>query len=1224
MPGIARPIALVVVGMHRSGTSALSYCLSRVGASLPLHVVGASSANERGHWEPENIIALNDRYLDVIGSGWDDWRKLDLTAISSSVKAAFSREIKSTIRDEYPGKTLLMLKDPRISRMIPLYNEVLRGMGYEPRYVLCLRNPAEVVSSLSDRDGMTESHASLLWLRHMLDAELATRSLPRSVHRYDALLSNWRRSLEGISKDLKLVWPKAPDEAEADICSFLDSNLRHFWNDKESFAGAHGDWLLRAWVGLQAANSTKGRRELDAVREEFDGFCTEFGDQVVSEIYARQRNMQREIALHRENADSLATRLRAEVDRAQKAEALLAGASSPVPETEIGSAAPAVASYARAIDSDDSDAASNLTQRLLTEANEHRKNAERLAALLREEVESKLRADGALAEASVRHEQESAVHLSNAAELTEKLRATNDRAEAAEATLASVSEKLSGGEQKVAELLTEANEHRKNAERLAALLREEVESKLRADGALAEASVRVEHAEARIVRLEQEAAVHLSNAAELTEKLRATNDRAEAAEATLASVSEKLSGGEQKVAELLTEANEHRKNAERLAALLREEVESKLRADGALAEASVRVERAEARIVRLEQESAVHLSNAAELTEKLRATNDRAEAAEATLASVSEKLSGGEQKVAELLTEANEHRKNAERLAALLREEVESKLRADGALAEASVRVEHAEARIVRLEQEEVSNRESIKDLVARLRVAIDRVCQLEAETGQLGEQLAESDRQLLEERNSRELEAVAAGRLAADQAELTDRHRRMMRDHVALAERHEILVSEHDALNERLVRVETEHAEVVGSLNEAEALIVELSHQAVARASQCDSQALEESERHSSERSALVERLLLAEKAEACATALTADLQRAASDSEAAAAATRVRADQLEVELMMVGASADDATRQLSARTARLAELNTIVNEAATACGITATSNEAEPEVLIAVLSNLRAAAATAAARELAIAMAAEDATRQLSARTARLAELNTIVNEAATACGITAASNEAEPEVLIAVLSNLRAAAATAAARELAIAMELERSECLARDLAKNQQAMSKALEESATVQISMLEDSKFREAALQGQTSRLMEEIFVIKADFQRSVRDAEEREQQLVRDRKGAREELDALARGHTEDLQFLQTAVADRTAERDAAYDRLREAKSEKAALIQQMGQILIDGPENRIASAYQGELEGLRQEVRAVRNSTSWKATAPLRAVSRLFRRGRH
>lgn len=103
---VSRPIVLVVVGMHRSGTSALGYCLSRVGASLPVHLVGAGAANERGHWEPEKVIDLNDRYLAAAGSGWDDWRQFDSGTMAPNVKAAFVREL-IPIQIDDSGSTII-------------------------------------------------------------------------------------------------------------------------------------------------------------------------------------------------------------------------------------------------------------------------------------------------------------------------------------------------------------------------------------------------------------------------------------------------------------------------------------------------------------------------------------------------------------------------------------------------------------------------------------------------------------------------------------------------------------------------------------------------------------------------------------------------------------------------------------------------------------------------------------------------------------------------------------------------------------------------------------------------------------------------------------------------------------------------------------------------------------------------------------------------------------
>jgi hypothetical protein len=447
-PAIQRPIALVVVGMHRSGTSALGYCLSRLGAGLPLHLVGAGSANELGHWEPEKIIALNDKYLAAVGSGWDDWRQFDHRTMAPHVKSAFVREIKATVRAEYSGQNLLMLKDPRISRMIPLYDSALRDAGYDPRYIVCMRSPAETVGSLADRDGMSEAYARLLWLRHMLDAEHSTRGLPRTIHQFDALLGDWRESLEMIGDDLALAWPRSLNEAEAEITGFLDRGLRHHWRGEESFVGPYADWLMRAWEGLHEAGTRRGQSKLDAVRDEFNELCAEIGDQVVAEVYSRHEQVQSEIALHRDNAERLAGMLREEVARAERAEKFLGEANARVESAEgrilqhveeaalhrghaVDMAERLHAAVERIQQLDELNAAKTL------DMNMHLENAERLAGMLREEVARAERAEKCLGEANARvesaegrilqHVEEAAQHRGHAVDMAERLHAAVER-----------------------------------------------------------------------------------------------------------------------------------------------------------------------------------------------------------------------------------------------------------------------------------------------------------------------------------------------------------------------------------------------------------------------------------------------------------------------------------------------------------------------------------------------------------------------------------------------------------------------------------------------------------------------------------------------------------------------------------------------------------------------------------------------------------------------------
>src|SRR5436190_23899119 len=68
--------ALFVLGMHRSGTSAIAGTLAIVGATPPRTLMAANSGNARGYWESVRLVELNDESLASAGSHWSDWRPI--------------------------------------------------------------------------------------------------------------------------------------------------------------------------------------------------------------------------------------------------------------------------------------------------------------------------------------------------------------------------------------------------------------------------------------------------------------------------------------------------------------------------------------------------------------------------------------------------------------------------------------------------------------------------------------------------------------------------------------------------------------------------------------------------------------------------------------------------------------------------------------------------------------------------------------------------------------------------------------------------------------------------------------------------------------------------------------------------------------------------------------------------------------------------------------------
>lgn len=256
------PIAILVVGMHRSGTSALARTLSLLGCDLPKTLVPAGRGNETGHWEPWPIVSLNDEILAAAGSTWDDWEAIDPGWYNSAVREEFARRAREILASEFDGSRIFVLKDPRICRLLPFWIEIIREFGATPVIASAVRNPIEVAASLNRRDGMDSSFAQLMWLRHVLDAEAASRGLSRAYLRYDELLDNARAIPVRLGRALGISWPTPPTEAEAGIERFLSSSHRHH---VESDASVRDDPRMSRWVRSTFAILDRWTRdEIDA------------------------------------------------------------------------------------------------------------------------------------------------------------------------------------------------------------------------------------------------------------------------------------------------------------------------------------------------------------------------------------------------------------------------------------------------------------------------------------------------------------------------------------------------------------------------------------------------------------------------------------------------------------------------------------------------------------------------------------------------------------------------------------------------------------------------------------------------------------------------------------------------------------------------------------------------------------------------------------------------
>lgn len=235
---------ILVLGMHRSGTSAVTRVLSLLGAALPKTLMPPQDANQAGYWESVAVMAINEELLARAGSRWDDWAHLDEKSLSADDLAVCERQFADTVRTEMGNAPLLVLKDPRIARLAPLYLRVMRARGFDVHCVHITRNPFEVAGSLQKRDEFPTEFSLLLWLRHTLAAERASRGYDRIFVTYDDLMSDGTGTVRRLARWGSGFGLSATADSINTASGHIQGGLRHFI-DSEDWLHENDDALSR-------------------------------------------------------------------------------------------------------------------------------------------------------------------------------------------------------------------------------------------------------------------------------------------------------------------------------------------------------------------------------------------------------------------------------------------------------------------------------------------------------------------------------------------------------------------------------------------------------------------------------------------------------------------------------------------------------------------------------------------------------------------------------------------------------------------------------------------------------------------------------------------------------------------------------------------------------------------------------------------------------------------
>ena len=230
-PTAETPKVVIVLGMHRSGTSLLANILHELGVDMVDGPTHHSIKNEAGFWERMDIVALHDEILSLIGApvgsprhavslpdGW--WRDPAIAPLRKRLKDLAAETLART---EGPWG----FKDPRTCRLLPMWKEILKELSLTPRFIWAVRHPAESSHSMSDKNPvhrpLTPAESELDWLAYNYDIlKFAGREIGHVVP-----YESWFDDAAATASRLISALGLPADAAARDVSALIRKDLRH-------------------------------------------------------------------------------------------------------------------------------------------------------------------------------------------------------------------------------------------------------------------------------------------------------------------------------------------------------------------------------------------------------------------------------------------------------------------------------------------------------------------------------------------------------------------------------------------------------------------------------------------------------------------------------------------------------------------------------------------------------------------------------------------------------------------------------------------------------------------------------------------------------------------------------------------------------------------------------------------------------------------------------------
>jgi hypothetical protein len=250
-------VPVLVLGMHRSGTSVLTRVVSLLGLDVGDDdgLMAANEANATGYWEVTRLTELNDELLAQLGGRWSGPSAASLDEQVELALGEWGQRARALVSATFGGLEHWVWKDPRVCLLLPFWREVLGDDDLA--VVVALREPVEVARSLEARDGIGVPYGLALWERHQRLVLAGIEGLPALVTHYDRLLAEPVAAATALHGFLPGERPGPPTPAQ--VGEVVDARHRHHRDPDRSGLSADASRLLEVSESVIGEHGAFGR-----------------------------------------------------------------------------------------------------------------------------------------------------------------------------------------------------------------------------------------------------------------------------------------------------------------------------------------------------------------------------------------------------------------------------------------------------------------------------------------------------------------------------------------------------------------------------------------------------------------------------------------------------------------------------------------------------------------------------------------------------------------------------------------------------------------------------------------------------------------------------------------------------------------------------------------------------------------------------------------------------